>query len=150
MQDHYLVSRVAFIGTRRVDAAISNSVLNNANYARKHGYKLTSGGAKGVDTLAYEGFHRSGLIFNAQYAMDLFKEDHETWCHYREIADECHPNFGAVMGKGWYVVNLMVRNVIIVDIADIVLAWPSPDRKGGTEHGITVARYLNKPLEIMS
>ena len=147
--DHYLISNLAFIGTRRTTDAIEASVLRNAAYAAEKGYVLISGGAKGVDSLSEESNWKDKIIITANDGARLSETDINLWKEYEKIASVCHPNWDAVRYRGWYVTNLMVRNVIIVDYADAVLAWPSSDRKGGTEHGITVARYLGKPLEIV-
>lgn len=140
-----------------MDERITRSVEENAKYANDHGYELVSGGANGVDSIAeaiYVGNEEYGFvvpryIFTPQWALELFKDDPEEWMRLLEIAKENHPAWFAVRRQGLFVTALMVRNVAIVETADLVLAWPSADRKGGTEHGINVARSLGKPLEIM-
>lgn len=154
LEDHYLAKAVGFIGTRDPTPQIMASVRTNAAFVAENSYEFVSGGAKGVDDLAFTTFIACGSesrwVFTAHLSMELYSEDKKLWEHYRDIAKICHSNWSAVEGRGWYVQNLMVRNVIIVDYADIVLAWPHPKRSGGTDHGIAVARYMSKPLEVLS
>jgi predicted Rossmann fold nucleotide-binding protein DprA/Smf involved in DNA uptake len=125
------------------------SVVANAKHAATNGYVLVSGGAIGVDKAAENAFDESGglkAIWGPEDVNDLDDGVREA---YEELAAKCHRNWKAVQWRGQYVKNLLIRNAIIVDLSDVVLAWPHEDRTGGTEHGIEVAKYLQRPLEIM-
>lgn len=151
LADSPLVTYVGFIGTRKISDERAKDVRENAAYAAQNEYHGISGGAVGTDTIAEKEFKYYSVRFNTYTprSMDTVRElDEDFYRALYEVAKECHPNWSAVIARGPYVVDLMVRNVVIVLRSDIVLAWPSPDRKGGTEHGIRVAKYLRKPLDI--
>lgn len=119
------MKRVAIVGTRPPDprrpdscpadawSLIEADVIRTLDGAvRKHGHiVIVTGGAEGVDTIA------------ETYAMRnrLSRIVHEP--NYRDegVNKRAAP---------------VIRNQLIVDDCDVMLAWPKPSRTGGTEDAI--------------
>jgi predicted Rossmann fold nucleotide-binding protein DprA/Smf involved in DNA uptake len=113
--------KLAVIGSRkRNEVALVASVIRE-----KQPTEVISGGADGIDTNA------------------------ETVC--RELSLPCvviRPQYerGATRASAMRAIRL--RNEAIIESADVVAAFPSPERKGGTEMGIRHARKIGKPVFI--
>jgi predicted Rossmann fold nucleotide-binding protein DprA/Smf involved in DNA uptake len=140
---------VAIVGTRSPSAEQIRSCRENAQFLDSAGIRLISGGAKGVDTIAErEIITGPKRIFTAT-DIEAYNQGLRSDYKYEnlvQIAEEAHPNWPAVIGKGPYVVNLMIRNVLIALHSNLVIAYPG--ESGGTWHTIKAAEILGVPVDI--
>lgn len=98
----------------------------NAVASLSAGTVVVSGGCRGVDSWAAEVARARGLA-----------------------VVEHLPDLDGVRSRGEVARRHHERNRRIVDDADIVLAFVSADRKGGTENTISHALATGKPVEIL-
>jgi hypothetical protein len=114
--------KVAIVGSRR---RTDREAVEAAVMALPIGTIVVSGGARGPDTWAEEAARGRGL------------------------AVEVHPPaLGGVRCYGEAARAYHDRNQKIVDSADRVIAFPSPDRTGGTEDTIRRALRAGKLIQI--
>ena len=85
-----------------------------------------SGGARGVDTWAAEVARQRGLAVIE---------------HLPELPEAGSPQWA--FAKSYY-----ARNQKIVDDSDSIIAFPAPNRRGGTEDTIRRALRAGKPVEL--
>lgn len=115
--------KVGIVGSRRRED--KQSVLYLVGILKDDDI-VVSGGCRGVDVWAEERANRRGL------KIIIFK-----------------PKLKGLKNKGEIVNAYYERNKQIAQEADIVFAFVSKDRKGGTENTIKWARQLGKPVYIM-
>lgn len=112
-------ARVAVVGGRNFnDYPLMKRVLDS--YHEQYGISyVVSGGARGADTLA------------------------EQWARENEIDTHIYRAHWSLEGKqaGYR------RNLRIVEVCDVVIAFPDPDSKG-TYHTIGLAERFNKPAYV--
>lgn len=114
--------RVAIVGSRRrADRASIDAFVAGL----PGGAVVVSGGCRGVDTWAAEAARARGLA-----------------------VIEHLPDLAGIRSRGEAVRRYHARNARVVADADMVVAFVSPDRKGGTENTIGHARRAGKPVEI--
>jgi len=114
---------LAIIGSRRRNEA--EAVLGAAIW--RGATKIVTGGASGIDTNAEA----------AAASLDIP-------CEVIKPQTQSAKSRSAVMRA------YRERNEAIIIAADEVVAFPAPDRKGGTEMGIRHAKKLGKPVFILA
>ena len=90
------------------------------------GSVVVSGGCRGVDRWAAEAARARGL----------------------EVL-ELLPDLAGVKSRGQAASRFFARNKRIVDAADVCVAFPAPDRKGGTENTIAHAHAKGIPVRLL-
>lgn len=115
--------RVAIVGSRR---RTDRAAVEAAVAELPIGTVVVSGGATGPDTWAAEAARVRG------YAVVVHRPD---------LPDGLRGRWDAA--RRYY-----ARNQAIVDDCDRLIAFPAPDRKGGTEDTIRRALCAGKPLDI--
>ena len=114
--------RVAIVGSRRrTDRASVDSYVASL----PGGAVVISGGCRGVDTWAAAAARARGLA-----------------------VIEHRPDLSGIRSRGEAVRRYHARNARVVADADVLVAFVSPNRKGGTENTINHARRAGKPVEI--
>lgn len=154
--------RVACIGTRRLNDEQKEFCFNWGKTLAELGFVVASGGAEGADLAFMNGALSVGGRVVCYLPWFTYNESEPALKHlntkkvvytydeypiWATLAREVHP--------AWYRLSngaklLHARNSgIILDSLE-VHAFPSPDRKGGTEQGIRLAKHLNIPVEILT
>ena len=62
---------------------------------------------------------------------------------------ELLPDLAGVKSRGHAASRFFARNKRIVDAADVCVAFPAPDRKGGTENTIAHAHAKGIPVRLL-
>jgi len=144
-----------------------------AEIAEKHdGVHIITGGAQGVDQLAFwaaqhareltnkpiyndvfvpfrgqeRRWAKYGVFSQAQYAQMLRRADHVTQCEDSCAAQSDNDDYRTVVTK------LYRRNELMVDASDMVVAVIVPGfdgKKGGTAACVRYARSCNKPIRFV-
>jgi len=115
--------KIAIVGSRRrTDKENVEKLVNS--FARD--VIVISGGAKGVDTWAEQTARNRGL------EVIVFR-----------------PNLKGIKHRGDMVQRYYDRNKKIAQECDIMYAFVSPDRKGGTENTIKYAQELGKKVILL-
>ena len=111
--------KIAIVGSRNFNnyELMSNSILSKFNLTDIDA--VVSGGAKGADSLAERFAHENNLLLHVKEA---------DWKQYGRAAGP-------------------KRNKLIVDEADVVIAFPSPSSKG-TLNTIKLAKKAGKRVEV--
>jgi hypothetical protein len=114
--------RVAIVGSRRrTDRAAVDACVSSLPI----GTIMISGGCRGPDSWAAAAAATRGL---------------EVVVHFADLA--------GVGSRGEATRRYYHRNQVVVDDCDRVIAFPAPDRKGGTEDTIRRALTAGKPVEL--
>jgi YspA, cpYpsA-related SLOG family len=116
------MSRIAIVGSRR---RTDRAAVEAAVAELPAGTIVVSGGCRGVDTWAAEAASARGLA-----------------------VVEHRPDIHGVRNRGDAVRRYHARNRRIAADCDWMIAFPAPDRTGGTENAIAQACRLGKPIEI--
>lgn len=137
---------VAMIGTREPTPRQEANARICGKRVAELGLDFVSGGARGIDSIAQEAHEAAKSSFNAT---TVYRPEDVTDENRRHLVGPLTAALGerwanAVAAKGDYVLKLALRNVLIVQEADVVLAWPSPGG-GGTAQGIAIAKHLAIP-----
>lgn len=149
--------RIAVIGTRNPSEEVAGFCREVCMNLRDLGWDLVTGNADGVDSIARDVWNevdpkRVTLFLPwPSYNRDKVAVGNKvvtyngqaTW---KESVKKYHPAAGKLT-PGTF--KLHARNYGIIEAADMVVAFPRADRRGGTEQGIRVARALNKSLYIL-
>jgi hypothetical protein len=90
------------------------------------GTVVVSGGCRGVDTWAAEAARARGLM-----------------------VEEHRPDLDGVRSRGEVARRHHQRNQRVVDACDCLVAFPAPDRTGGTEDTIRRALRAGKPVRLL-
>tara|TARA_B100002003_G_scaffold86929_1_gene81354 strand:- start:4063 stop:4599 length:537 start_codon:yes stop_codon:yes gene_type:complete len=115
--------RIAIVGSRKRAAQSDRDAVEAFVATLPADAVVVSGGAAGIDTLAAEAAERRGL------AVEI-------------IRPEIPPSAGRrAATKAFH-----ARNVQVVERSDVVVAFASPERRGGTEHTIRVAKARGLPV----
>lgn len=120
---HYVYMNLAVIGSRRR----SEPELIARELSRLKPDCVITGGAIGIDTEAERIAGQFG------FAVRVIR-----------------PDLANPQSRGAVMKAIRERNEKIIEAADMVMAFPSVDRKGGTEMGIKHARRIGKPLVILA
>lgn len=149
---------IAIIGTRQPDPVMVKLCRRMAAAFRDLGWELVTGNAKGIDSIARDVWNEK---FPERVTLVLPWEDYNragvhpaNWVvvysgqgKWRESVEQYHPAPGRLSG---YAVKLHARNYGIVELADVVVAFPGDGKEGGgTGQGIRVARALGKKLFVL-
>jgi len=155
-------TRAAFIGTRRVNELTDEDhrkYLDAVDEAVRRGHIIRTGAAKGTDQIAAaRALYQGGIVelvlpwtsyesdWVATYAGALdsgrlkIEVYHEaTYPFWTASVDKYHPAPHQLTSR---VRALHARNYGIVAKTQYVVALVAPDRKGGTEQGIRIAKAL--------
>jgi hypothetical protein len=155
--------RVACVGSRRLNDDELAECYELGKYLAGEGYVVTTGGAEGADLAFAHGClsefghviyylpwewsnwgHISTLCTRGSYDMVWYNPDwHQRWT---EIGRKCHPNWHNLSDKGkkYHARNagIMIGEDEEHEIVERIYAYPSPDRRGGTEQSFRMAKYL--------
>jgi hypothetical protein len=161
---------VAAIGTRAIEKVQENRVVAYRNKLRElweDGWYLHTGGALGADLEAIELFtswskekrvkiflpwNNYNLASLITYRDGIDVEIYENTRHLEatKSVDTYHPIPAALTHSAR---KLLARNYLLIEDADMVLALPEveykggpPNKIGGTYHGIRIAMDLDKDL----
>lgn len=157
----------AGIGNREIPDEYAEIIKKIAEYLRKKGYILRSGGAKGSDSFfeSQAGDRKEIIIpnnwFNGRSESEnvfVFDEQNDFYWEYFGIAQECHPVFCHLKP---YVRRLMVRNIAQIigfsdkRFVDFVVCYTRDgaettkectENTGGTAVGIKCACLFEIPV----
>jgi hypothetical protein len=145
---------IACIGSRNIDDATTNLLIEVGEYLVSNGHEIRSGNAQGADQsfalggnkinaskvtlcLPWKGFNKENLDAENKILLP-----DEKW---KEPAAAHHPWWNAL---SYGAKQLITRNYGIVSCADRVLARPHPEANntGGTWHAIRCAESLGIPV----
>lgn len=87
---------------------------------------IVSGGAKGIDTFAEDAAKKNGL------KCVVYRPNFKGAKNYYQVCDKYYS-----------------RNKKIVENSDIIVAFVSASRTGGTENTIKIAQKMEKPVQII-
>lgn len=161
--------RAAFIGTRRLEEVsdLAHAVyLDAVELAVGKGEIVRTGAAPGADQIAAMRSLRLGgrveLVlpwhnYEEKWVTEVCEEfftrvelivyDYEKHIDWRESVKAYHPAPWALKPYAW---KLHARNYGIIEPCEYVVALPGPDRKGGTEQGIRIAKALGKRCVVLA
>lgn len=116
------MARIAIIGSRR---RTDRHSVEAAVAGLAAGDIVISGGCRGIDRWAVE----------TAAALGLETKEHR-------------PDLEGVRNRGEAAGRYHARNQAVVNDTDRIIAFPSPDRSGGTEDTIRRAQRAGKPVEL--
>jgi len=144
---------VAIIGTREPDKWQEMLATNVAYELSRHGIRVTTGGADGIDYRAMHGCIKEMLDVYLpwwSYNKDRIPLGVRTICYeprqdvaWTQSVTKYHPAPSRLSCGAF---ALHARNFGILSGRNAVLALPGPGESGGTGQGIRIARDLGIPL----
>lgn len=149
---------VAIIGTRKPSAETANLCRKVSVAFRDIDWKLVTGNANGIDSIARDVWNKTcpeqvtlvlpwpeynrGKVHPANRVVVYSGQG-----KWYESVRQYHPAFDRLAD---YEVKLHARNYGVVELADVVIAFPGDGKEGGgTGQGIRVARALGKKLFVL-
>jgi hypothetical protein len=147
-----VVPRIACIGRRDPTDTLRTVMVHTGQYLVRHGYTISTGNAKGADSLFAIGGNRVNPAmvelhlpwpgYNQELVMpdNIISVDGGLLQHHL-IASQYHPNW-AKLGRG--VQALHARNVAIIQGTVLVIAVPNHAKPGGggTGMGMRIATHF--------
>lgn len=149
---------LAITGTRYPSSEMTELCRKVAVAFRALGWGLVTGNAKGIDSVARDAWNekfpeRVTLVLPwPDYNRDRIHPANKVLVYHNQrkwyaSVEQYHPAPGRLSD---YAVKLHARNYGIVELADVVVAFPNDGKEGGgTGQGIRVARGLGKKLFVL-
>jgi DNA processing protein len=137
--------RIAIVGSREPSAGARQACRAFAGHLSRAGRVVVSGGARGIDALAHSAALHGGVVVVSPVGLDHFRwrgrrpGPGHTWCLLAQFAP----------AAGWRNEQALMRNRVIVALADAVVAFEPRDR-GGTWHSCNQALALQRPLFVVN
>ena len=150
---------VAIIGTREPSHDQIEAVINIINNLNENDIVI-SGCAVGIDCIALKTAKERGLVTVGNIPFDGYNPHIQMYCDkVYTLSNSCvdaissvqkyHPNPKALSQVAF---KLMARNYMIIELANVVYAFPKKDKFGGfggTGQGIKIAKDLDIECVVM-
>jgi DNA processing protein len=149
--DAGLLSRrpiIAIVGSRRPSAPAGRACREFCRALASAGRVLVSGGARGVDTIAHTaGLEHGSVVVVSPVGLFHFlwrgqgmrPRGYDNWCLLAQFPP----------WQDWHNNQALMRNCVIVALADAVVAFEPRDR-GGTWHSCHRALEMERPLFVVN
>jgi DNA processing protein len=137
---------IAIVGSREPSPRARDACRGLSQGLSAAGHVLVSGGARGIDTIAHSaGLDRGAAVVVSPVGLEHFRwrgrrpRTGDSWC----LVSQFPPS------AGWQNEQALMRNRVIVALADAVVAFEPRDR-GGTWHSCNQALEMGRPLFVVN